>query len=206
MVDSKKATFARTFLRGAARSYVFSLSKEKKENWTNLQKELLVEYGKQEGDISYVKEFSNRIQKKGESIQSFGRTLEGLCSKAYPLLDLNGKNSILVSSFIKGLLDVGMCARVQDYIKAHPRVVTVKGVSTTHLPLFEDLLSVSKSYYTHWNENVDGLASSFGAMKLYNIPGVDDGLEGNDVKNEQQVNFTNRRETHYFNKKIERKW
>jgi hypothetical protein len=92
------------------------LSRNARENYKTLTKELSNRFRRVETARTYGARFSNRSQKPGESVEDFAAELKRLYDKAHPRRDHKTRCEDLLRRFLDGLLDSK--ARFQvEYVK-----------------------------------------------------------------------------------------
>lgn len=147
--DVKLAVFARSFVRGQVRTFVHSIPSERKKSYLKLKEDLTLEYGKPLGDLEYITELSFTKQTREDTVHSFGRKIENLTKKAYPNMDKKSLNSVMISSFLQGLLQNDIRSRIQDFIKHN----TTAAAGVTTMPSFEKVLDESRQLVRHWKSD-----------------------------------------------------
>ena len=92
------------------------LSGDVRSNFRRLVRELKHRYRKVETTRTYSAQFSNRIQKSGESVEDYAAELKRLYDKAHANRDRSTRCEDLLRRFLDGILDEG--ARFQvEYVK-----------------------------------------------------------------------------------------
>ena len=104
-------------LQGQAGEFVYEqLSGDVRSNFRRLVRELKHRYRKVETTRTYSAQFSNRIQKSGESVENYAADLKRLYDKAHANRDRSTRREDLLRRFLDGILDEG--ARFQvEYVK-----------------------------------------------------------------------------------------
>ena len=104
-------------LQGQAGEFVYEqLSGDVRSNFRRLVRELKHRYRKVETTRTYSAQFSNRIQKSGESVEDYAAELKRLYDKAHANRDRSTRREDLLRRFLDGILDEG--ARFQvEYVK-----------------------------------------------------------------------------------------
>lgn len=115
--ESRKLVEILPRLQGVAGEFTYGqLSEKTRNNFSALVKELEFRFRKIETARTFAVKFSNRNQKRDESVEDYAATLKALYDKAYPRRDGLTRQEDLLRRFLDGLTDERVQAQV-EYVK-----------------------------------------------------------------------------------------
>lgn len=90
-------------LRGPARTFYISLSKEEKYNFTTLVRELGQRFGSSRQQSRWLSRLEGRKRKQDESIASLGDDLRQMSQRAHPNLDARAQEALALNQLYKSI-------------------------------------------------------------------------------------------------------
>ena len=104
--DDMKLRILRAKLRGGAATFVMTLTQTTKENYTLLLNALKKRYIPKEKTDLYQMEFSERRQKKNETLNELAESLKRLVRRAYPTMkDQTALDNLARNRFVEAIAD-----------------------------------------------------------------------------------------------------
>ena len=100
-------------LRGSAQHVLTEVADQEKENFTAIKAILTKRFDPEEKAIATRCLFQARKREKSESVEAYGFALSRLAFRAYPRMDTDARNVILIEQFVKGLGDTEIQKHVQ---------------------------------------------------------------------------------------------